>query len=50
VVDLRKLLTESKISENEQGIIKRRLIENRKPFGKVLLKELVQESGNLNTT
>jgi hypothetical protein len=36
VIDLTKLLTESKLSENEQGLIKRRLIESRKPFGKVL--------------
>jgi len=51
VVDLRKLLTESKISENEQGIIKRRLIENRKPFGKVLqrlVRQAKQETGTLD--
>jgi hypothetical protein len=51
VIDLRKLLTESKLSENEQGILKRRLIENRKPFGKVLqqlVKLAKQETGILN--
>jgi hypothetical protein len=36
VIDFDKLLTESKLSENEQGIVKRRLIENRQAFGKVL--------------
>lgn len=36
VIDLRKLLAESKLSENEIGIIKRRLLENRESFGKVL--------------
>jgi hypothetical protein len=43
VVDLRKLLAESKLSENEIGIIKRRLIENQKPFGK-LLQRLVRQA------
>ena len=36
VIDLGQLLTESKLSENEQGIVKRRLIENREQFSKVL--------------
>ena len=36
VLDLFKLLTESDLSENEQGILKRRLIENREQFGKFL--------------
>ncbi|RKZ40284.1 MAG: hypothetical protein DRQ49_08900 [Gammaproteobacteria bacterium] len=36
VIDFDKLFTDSKLSENEQGIIKRRLIENRQAFGKVL--------------
>ncbi|MEN8216828.1 MAG: hypothetical protein ABFS56_10730 [Pseudomonadota bacterium] len=29
-------MTETKLSKNEQGIIKRRLLENREPFGKFL--------------
>ncbi|EDN71515.1 hypothetical protein BGP_0900 [Beggiatoa sp. PS] len=51
VIDLKKLLTESKLSENEQGILKRRLLENRKPFGKVLqllVKRIKQEPGILD--
>jgi len=36
VIDLSQLLAESKLSENEFGIIKRRLLENQEPFGKVL--------------
>jgi len=36
VIDLLKLLNETKLSENEQGIIKRRLLENRGPFSKFL--------------
>jgi hypothetical protein len=49
VIDLRKLLTG--LSENEQGIIKRRLIENREPFGKVLqrlVRQAKQETGTLD--
>ncbi len=49
VIDLKKLLTG--LSENEQGIIKRRLIENRKPFGKVLqrlVRQAKQETGTLD--
>jgi len=49
VIDLRKLFTG--LSENEQGIIKRRLIENRKPFGKVLqrlVRQAKQETGTLD--
>ena len=51
VIDLRKLFTESNISENEQGIIKRRLLENREPFGKVLqslVRRIKQETGTLD--
>jgi len=51
VIDLKKLLTESKLSENEQGILKRRLLENRKPFGKVLqllVKRIKKEPGILD--
>jgi hypothetical protein len=50
VIDLRKLLTESKLSENEQGILKRRLLENREPFGKLLqllVKRIKQEPETL---
>ena len=50
-IDLTKLLTESKLSENEQGLIKRRLIESRYPFGKVLqllAKRIKQEKGTLD--
>ncbi|MCK5525415.1 MAG: hypothetical protein KAI83_19980, partial [Thiomargarita sp.] len=36
IIDFIQLLTESKLSENEQGIVKRRLIENREQFSKVL--------------
>jgi hypothetical protein len=45
------LLTESKLSENEQGIVKRRLIENRQAFGKVLqqlTKYAKQETGTFD--
>jgi len=35
-IDFLKLLTQSALSENEQGILKRRLIENREQFGKML--------------
>jgi formate dehydrogenase maturation protein FdhE len=51
VIDLRKLLTESKLSENEQGILKRRLLENREPFGKMLqllARRVKQETGILD--
>jgi hypothetical protein len=36
VIDFLELLTQSALSENEQGILKRRLLENRKLFAKVL--------------
>jgi hypothetical protein len=48
---LRKLLTESKLSENESGILKRRLLENREPFGKLLqrlVRQAKQETGTLD--
>ncbi|MEK8021740.1 MAG: hypothetical protein VSS75_033105 [Candidatus Parabeggiatoa sp.] len=51
VVDLRKLLNESKLSENEKGLIKRRLIESRQPFGDVLqrlVNQAKQETGSLD--
>ncbi|MEK8019053.1 MAG: hypothetical protein VSS75_019460 [Candidatus Parabeggiatoa sp.] len=51
VVDLIKLLSESKLSENEKGIIKRRLIENREPFSDVLqrlVNKAKQETGSLD--
>jgi hypothetical protein len=51
VVDLRKLLSESKLSENEKGLLKRRLIESRQPFGEVLqrlVNEAKQETGDLD--
>jgi len=51
VVDLRKLLSESKLSENEKGLIKRRLIESRQPFGDVLqrlVNQAKQETGSLD--
>ena len=51
VIDLRKLLTESKLSENEQSILKRRLLENREPFGKMLqllVRRVKQETGTLD--
>jgi hypothetical protein len=51
VIDLRKLLTESKLSENESGILKRRLLENREPFGKLLqrlVRQAKQETGTLD--
>ena len=51
VIDLRKLLTESKLSENEQGILKRRLLESREPFGKFLqrlARQVKQEAGTLD--
>ena len=35
-IDFFKLLAESKLSENEQGIVKRRLLENREQFGKLM--------------
>lgn len=36
VIDLRALLNESKLSKNEIGLIKRRLLESQEPFGKFL--------------
>ncbi|HEW97434.1 MAG: hypothetical protein DRR16_10110 [Candidatus Parabeggiatoa sp. nov. 3] len=51
VVDLRKLLNESNLSENEKGLIKRRLIESRQPFGDVLqrlVNQAKQETGILD--
>ena len=36
VIDFIKLLVQSALSENEQGLVKRRLLENRKLFAKVL--------------
>ncbi len=51
VVDFRQLLAESKLSENEQGIVKRRLIETREPFGKLLQRlalHIKQEKGHLD--
>jgi len=43
VIDFLKLLTQSALSENEQGIVKRRLIENREPFG-TMLQLLLQQA------
>ncbi|RKZ70688.1 MAG: hypothetical protein DRR19_33230 [Candidatus Parabeggiatoa sp. nov. 1] len=43
VVDFQQLLAESKLSENEQGIVKRRLIENRDAFGKMLQRLLARQ-------
>ena len=51
VIDFSKLLTESKLSENESGILKRRLLENREPFGKLLqrlVRQAKQETGTLD--
>jgi hypothetical protein len=51
VIDFEKLFTDSKLSENEQGIVKRRLIENRQAFGKVLqqlAKHIKQETGTFD--
>ena len=48
VIDFFQLFAESKLSENEIGILKRRLLENREPFGKLLqllAKHIKQESG-----
>jgi hypothetical protein len=36
VIDFLKLLEQSALSKNEQGLVKRRLLENRKLFAKVL--------------
>jgi len=44
VIDLLELLTETKLSENEQGILKRRLLENRKPFEQFLQRLLQRAS------
>ncbi len=44
VIDLLALLTETKLSENEQGILKRRLLENRKPFEQFLQRLLQRAS------
>ncbi|MEN8219166.1 MAG: hypothetical protein ABFS56_22935 [Pseudomonadota bacterium] len=41
-IDFSKLITEAKLSKNEQGILKRRLIESRKPF-EVFLQLLFRE-------
>jgi len=51
VIDFEKLLIESKLSENEQGIVKRRLIESREAFGKMLqrlLNQNKQEKGTID--
>lgn len=51
VIDFIKLFSDSKLSENEQGIIKRRLLENREPFGKVLqlfAQRIKQETGTFD--
>ncbi len=51
VIDLIKLLRNSKLSENEQGIVKRRLLENKKSFGKVLqdiVMQAKQETGTVD--
>jgi hypothetical protein len=51
VINLKELLKESKLSENEQGILKRRLLENKGPFGKFLqrlARQIKQESGTLD--
>jgi hypothetical protein len=51
VIDFFQLFAESKLSENEIGILKRRLLENREPFGKLLqllAKHIKQESGTLD--
>ena len=51
VIDFDKLLADSKLSENEQGIVKRRLIENRQAFGKVLqqlAKHIKQETATFD--
>jgi len=49
VIDLIKLLRNSKLSENEQGIVKRRLLENKKPFGKVLQDIVIQAKQETGT-
>jgi hypothetical protein len=51
IINLKKLLKESKLSENEQGILKRRLLENKGPFGKFLqrlARQIKPESGTLD--
>jgi len=51
VIDFFKLLTQSALSENEQGIVKRRLIENRKQFGtmlQLLLQQADKEKGTID--
>jgi len=51
LIDFEKLLNNSKLSENEQGILKRRLIESRDAFGKMLnslAKVLKQEKGTVD--
>ena len=51
VVDLRKLLSESNLSENEKGLLTRQLIENRELFSEVLqqlVNQAKQEMGSLD--
>jgi len=53
VFDFSKLITKTKLSENEQGILKRRLIENRKPFEtflQLLLQEVEKEKKTLDVS
>jgi len=49
VIDFVKLLAQSALSENEQGLVKRRLLENRKLFTEVL-QLLLQWSEQANQT
>ncbi|TGO01996.1 hypothetical protein PN36_32360, partial [Candidatus Thiomargarita nelsonii] len=53
VFDFSKIITKTKLSENEQGILKRRLIENRKPFEtflQLLLQEVEKEKKTLDVS
>ena len=53
VFDFSKIITQTKLSENEQGILKRRLIENRKPFEtflQLLLQEVEKEKKTLDVS
>jgi hypothetical protein len=49
MVDLAKLLAQAGLSENQQGIVKRRLLESRDSFKKVL-QLLLQQAEQLNQT
>jgi hypothetical protein len=53
VLDFSELITKTKLSENEQGILKRRLIENRKQFEdflQLLLREVEKETATLDVS